>query len=152
MSKEQKRSIYVQPATKDFITATTSAGDDGPKWSNGINTAIEQYRWLLAKSLPDLSTQDWERILSTYAGSYMPAHRLPARIASDMMDDMGEISLDAVEKSLPEKADLIKKVYAMTQIEQMAILYFVQIFWLNDWSHCQDFEQIKSEIVTKLGG
>lgn len=143
-----KKSVFLSDTTVSFINATTSGpDDDGPKWSNAINASIEQYRYLLASAMPELTDMEWQAILNTYAGCYMPAHNYPPRIASDMMDDMGEINIDNVE---PERAALIKRIHAMSQLEQMAILYFNQIFWLNDWNHCADFNEVKTSILQKF--
>lgn len=127
-----KKSVFLSDYTTAWIEATTSKHlhNQGPKWSEAINATVEQFRFLLRGSLPDLDIEEWHIILNVYAGCYFPAHGVPARIASDMMDDLGEISIENLK---PDYAALVRKVYAMSQLEQLAILYFVQIFWSNDW-------------------
>jgi len=123
-----KKSVFLGDVTVNWINITTidTNAEDGPKWSEGINATFEQFRYLIKTSLPELSQEEWQIILNTYAGSYFPAHGVPARIASDIMDDLGVISIDALD---PELADLVKKMHGLSQPEQLAVLYFVQIFW-----------------------
>lgn len=133
-----KKSVFLADFTVNWINDTTTKklnGEelDGPKWSESINATFEQFRFLLRDALPDLDQNEWQTILNVYAGCYFPAHGVPARIASDMMDNLGECDLAAVEKTMPDYAALVRKVHAMNQVEQLAILYFVQIFWSNDW-------------------
>jgi hypothetical protein len=146
-----KKSVFLSSKTVEWIECTTKIyhpASDGPKWSEAINATFEHLRFLLKNSLPDLSAEEWEIILNVYAGCYMPAHGVPARIASDMMDDLGEVSIENVRKNLPAYADLVIKIHALSQTEQFAILYFVQIFWSRDWSG--DWEQIFLEIKSKF--
>jgi hypothetical protein len=145
-----KKSVFLSDNTAQWVTTTTGdiqAGEN-PRWSESINATFDQFRYLIANSLPELNAYEWQIILNVYAGCYMPAHALPARIASDIMDDMGEISIDTVEKVLPEKAALIRKVHGMNQLEQLSILYFNQIFWLNKWE-CE-FDEIVAQIKKKM--
>lgn len=131
-----KKSVFLSDYTVAWIEATTSkhSHDQGPKWSEAINATVEQFRFLLRESLPELNIDEWTAILNVYAGCYFPAHGIPSRIASDMMDNVGEISLEKLEQSSPDYAVLVKKIYAMSQLEQLAVLYFVQIFWSHDWN------------------
>lgn len=149
-----KKSVFLSDYTVSWIEITTKKmlNDqelDGPKWSEAINATFEQFRFLLRESLPELSADEWQIILNVYAGTYFPAHGVPARIASDIMDNVGEVDIANVDKLMPEYAVLIRRVHAMSQIAQLAILYFVQIFWSNDWP-MKEWSQIVSEIKAKF--
>jgi hypothetical protein len=145
-----KKSVFLSDRTTQWITATTGDIQTGenPKWSESINATFDQFNTLIANALPKLSSNEWQIILNTYAGCYMPAHSLPARIASDIMDDLGAIDIASVEKLYPDTASLIRKVHAMSQLEQLSILYFNQVFWLNKWD-CE-FGEIVTQIKAKL--
>jgi hypothetical protein len=146
-----KKSVFLSDRTTQWITATTGdiqAGEN-PRWSESINATFDQFSTLIANALPELSPDEWQIILNTYAGCYLPAHSLPARIASDIMDDMGAIDITSVEKLYPDTALLIRKVHGMSQLEQLSILYFNQVFWLNKWD-CEwpdVVEQIKNKMT-----
>jgi len=129
-----KKSVFLADLTVAWIETTTQkdhAAHDGPKWSEAINATFEQFRFLMRESLPDLSQDEWTIILNVYAGCYFPAHGVPARIASDMMDNVGAVS---VEDLTPDYAALVRKVHALSQPQQLAVLYFVQIFWSANWT------------------
>ncbi len=115
-----------------------------PEWSRVINQQIEASMWLFRSSLPDLSDAEWEYILNAYAGSWEPMKFPPYRVASDLMDHEGV--LDVNDHPMP---DLVRRIHAMSQAEQYAILMFVQMFWRNDWNHHGTFGEIRDAI---LGG
>lgn len=146
-----KKSVFLSDCTAEWVEFTTkkTINDqelDGPKWSECINATFEQFRYLLRDSLPELTADEWTVILNVYAGCYFPAHGVPARIASDMMDNIGTIDINDV---VDDYANLVRKVNGMSQLEQMAVLYFVQIFWLNDWK-MKEWDEIVLEICDIL--
>lgn len=145
-----KKSVFLSTPTVDWIESTTINGDSNPKWSESINATFSQFRYLIAGALPELTMDEWQIILNVYAGSYLPAHGFPPRIAGDIMDDVGAISIDSVENLMPKKAELIRKVHAMSQLEQLAVLYFAQIFWLNKWD--SEWPEIVEAIKAKMTG
>ena len=59
------------------------------------------------------------------------------------MDDLG--LLDVADHP---HADLVKRIHAMSQAEQFAILTFVHIFWAGDWNDVADF----SEVIARIAG
>ena len=149
-----KKSVFLSDYTANWIETTTKKtlnekDLEGPKWSEAINATFEQFRFLLRESLPDLSMDEWQIILNVYAGTYFPAHGVPARIASDIMDNIGEVDIANVDNLMPEYAALIRKTHVMSQLEQLAILYFVQIFWSNVWP-MKEWDQIVSDIKSKF--
>lgn len=148
-----KKSVFLADHTVEWIESSTSRKinwnePEGPKWSEAINATFEQLRFLLRESLPDLSMEEWETLLNVYSGCYFPAHGVPARIASDMMDKIGAVDIGEVETNTPDYAALIRKTHKMSQPEQLAILYFVQIFWSTDWKG--EWDEIFSSICSKF--
>lgn len=149
-----KKSVFLSDQTVGWIESTTkkTLNDqelDGPKWSEAINATFEQFRHLLRGAFPDLSMDEWQMILNVYAGCYFPSHGVPARIASDMMDNLGEIDIAQVEQTMPDYAALVRKMAAIPQLQQLAILYFVQIFWSNDWK-MKEWPEIVAEIKLRF--
>ena len=132
-----KKSVFLSDRTGEWISVTTckSGFDMTPKWSESINATTDQFRYLLKVSIPDLNIYEWTSIFNIYNGCHMPAHSIPARVASDMMDNIGAIDLENVGK---DYAALVRKVYAMTQTEQLAITYVAQIFWSSEWKLDED--------------
>lgn len=140
-----KKSVFLSTETVDWIKKTTADDLTNPKWSESINASFSQFRYLIRESVPDLSPADWRIILNIYSGCIFPAHRLPVRIARDIMDDIGEID---ISKMPAEYSALIRKLHDLSQLQQMAILYFVQIFWLRKWENMEwqnIFDTIKNE-------
>lgn len=127
-----KKSVFLSEQTANWITETTDKGE-GPKWSESINATFEQFRFLMKINLPELSEDEWEIILNAYEDCHFPAHGIPARIAQHIMEDQGAISLDTLKLLKPNHATLVEKVHTMSQTEQFAILYFVQLFWSKQW-------------------
>ena len=145
-----KKSVFLSDYTTSWIESTTKKNNQDDKfikWSESINATFEQFQFLLRENLPELDIDEWKIILNVYACCYFPAHGVPARIASDMMDNVGAISIDELSDYY---ADLVKKVHAMNQIQQLAILYFVQIFWSNDWKCDWDWDEIVKAIKAKF--
>lgn len=142
-----KKSVFLSTRTVEWIESTTKkdSHEQGAKWSESINATVDQFRFLLKTELPELEMIEWQAILNVYSGCYFPAHGIPARIASDMMDDAGAIEISELSE---DYAALVRKVYAMTQVEQLAILYFVQIFWSSDWKG--EWDEIVSTIKGKF--
>jgi hypothetical protein len=142
-----KKSVFLSDYTVGWIESTTKkdSHDQGPKWSESLNATVEQFRHLLRTNLPELTRDEWTCLLNVYTGCYFPAHGVPARIASDMMDNVGAV--DIAELS-DEYAELVRKTHAMSQAQQLAILYFVQMFWASDWKG--DWDEIEKTIKEKF--
>jgi hypothetical protein len=140
-----KKSVFLSDLTTNWIEVTTKKDDfeQGAKWSEAINATFEQLIYLVRSSLPELSVKEWEIILNVYAGCYFPAHGVPARIASDIMDNFGEVDIDDIK---PELAAFVRKTHAMSQTEQLAILYVAQMFLSKNWGSYNDFQDIINAI------
>lgn len=136
-----KKSVMFSELTQAYITARTRS-DSNIAWSQALNEGFKALQWLTTESLPELTEGEWETILNVYSGSIIELIP-PFRIASDMMDDKGAIALEELE---PEYADLVKKMHALSQVEQFAVLDFVQKFWAKDWKDCSDFAAIVDAI------
>lgn len=142
-----KKTIFLTDQSVNFIKLTSQIEGDGVTWTNAINAGLEQLQYLIGNALPSLTIKEWETILNCYAGCFQPAFGIPAWIASDLMDNVGAKNLDETE---PGYRVLVEKCAGMTQAEQMAVLYFVQAFWSDDWKHCADFDEVVKQIADKL--
>jgi len=127
-----KRSISLSDSSVNFITATTKRGDDDPKWSSAINSALEQYKMLLVYSMPELTEKEWRGFIEAYRKSNNPAHEFPPRIEYYIKNN---VMLEDIK---------------LTPIEQMAVAYFCQIYWINDWEGYENFYEIKRNIISRL--
>jgi broad specificity polyphosphatase/5'/3'-nucleotidase SurE len=147
-----KKSVFLSDRTANFIKLTTckEGFDIAPKWSESINATTDQFRYLLKINVPELSIYEWTSIFNVYNGCMNRAHSVPVRVASDMMDYRGAIDLEQVEKDDPDYAALVRKVYAMTQVEQIAITYVAQ--WATQWELREDDDwlTVVGMIVEKL--
>lgn len=137
-----KKSAMISEETQGYAAARTKTPIEEVTWSAPVNEAFKALKWLSNEALPDLSPSEWEVILNAYAGSIV-SFNPPFRVASDLMDDAGAISLEELK---PDHAAIVKRVHGMSQIEQFAIMDFVQKFWARDWSDCEDFREIIDRI------
>jgi hypothetical protein len=142
MSKSKKASVYLSAETMGALQRRQKASDQ-VNLSGGLNEMVSRYTWMVRASLPELDKTEWQTILNVYSGTVIDDFVAPARIASDMMDSVGAISLDALE---PDYRALVEKTHAWSQAEQLAALDFVQQFWAKDWSGYTDFSSIAAEI------
>jgi hypothetical protein len=134
-----KKSVFINDKTAAWIATTTTEGGAAPTWSESINTTFRQFSYLLKDALPEFTDAEWEFIANIYETRKAPAHQCPARIAGDIMDSLGIISLDH-----EPNAELIKRLHGMSQTEQMAVLYFIQIYWLNPGMSFADVKRFLS--------
>jgi len=125
-----KKSVLLTDRTVEIMQASTSQRDPDAAiaWSNQINRAVIINDWLFQSSLPDLSAEEWQVILNTYAGTIGSVEHPPYRVASDLMDDLGLIDVDD-----HPNADLVRRLHYMSQSQQFAILVFAERFWSGDW-------------------
>ena len=139
----QKRSVNLTDETVRFIEQySRDIGAEDMKWSAAINYAISQLVGnhdsnvinaqkakeldaMMRMSLPDLTEADWQEILNIQNGAFIEL-RPSFRLASDMLDYYGAVSVESLS---PEQADLAKRLHAMPQIQQAAILWVCRNFW-----------------------
>jgi len=140
-----KKSLSLSATTKNWVMLNNP--DCEEKWSAPINAAISHFSQLLKNALPDLSDDEWKIILNTYAGCDMPAYRKhPLSIAKDIMDDLGVIDINALSN---DHLRVVLKLHDLSQIQQLAILYVAQIFWLNELGS-QPLDAIIAEIKSRF--
>lgn len=140
-----KKSVMFSDNTVSYIQSRTRYESE-IAWSQALNEGFKALSWITRQALPELTTGEWTIILNVYAGTWIEFHP-PFRIASDIMDNFGEVDIAQLDDDI---ADLVKKVYAMSQIEQFAIMSFVQIFWANNWNSEPDFDAIAAKIKEML--
>jgi hypothetical protein len=138
-----KKSVMLSDSTVKIMESMTDKRnpDNSVAWSNQINRAIVVLDFLARTHLPDFTDQEWQTILNCYAGTCGSLERPPYRVASDLMDDLGLIDVEAHPDS-----ELVKRIHGMSQVEQFSILVFVEKFWSHDWNHCKDFGEIKKAL------
>lgn len=140
-----KKSVMFSDNTVSYIQSRTRHESE-IAWSQALNEGFKALSWITRQALPELTTGEWTIILNVYAGTWIEFHP-PFRIASDIMDNFGEVDITKLDDDI---ANLVKKVYAMSQIEQFAIMSFVQIFWANNWNGEPDFDAIAAKIKEML--
>lgn len=130
-----KKSVMISDHAESILLKTTRY-DETPAWSQEVNRAIIAGDWIFRQSLPTLTPGEWEAVLNTYAGTTGAIDHPPYRVAADMMDDQG-----LVDVTQHPNADLVIRIHAMSQVEQYAILIFVERFWAGDWDEAADFSE-----------
>lgn len=138
-----KKSVMFSEGTLDYINARVRHESD-IGWSEVLNEGFKALKWLSSQALPDLTPDEWQYILNAYSGCMM-SFNPPYRIASDLMDDAGAVS---IEELTPEYAALVKKIHGMTQVQQYAIQDFIIKFWAggDKWNDAKDFNEIIERI------
>lgn len=135
-----KKSVMITDQAEKIMLANTR--DDGPiAWSQQVNRALIVNDWLFRQCLPELSAEEWQTVLNAYAGTTGSLEVPPYRVASDLMDDLGLI--DVADHPMPE---LVKRLHAMDQAQQFAVLQFVERFWARDWNNAGSFGEIVEQI------
>ncbi len=124
-----------------FIRAREKDSEEGVKWSRAINESFNILRYLLSQELPNLTQDEWLIILDAHNGVITDFH-FPIRLASDIMDHYGVISVDDLADEI--KA-VVLKVYKMSQAQQCAILDMVKKYWSYDWSSVK-FKNLNEQI------
>lgn len=138
-----KKSVIFSEGTLDYIKARVRHESD-IGWSEVLNEGFKALKWLSREALPDFTPKEWEYLLNVYNGCVM-SFNPPYRIASDLMDDAGVIS---VEELAPEYAALVKKIHGMSQVQQYAIQDFIIKFWAGGekWNDAKDFAEVIERI------
>lgn len=142
-----KKSVMFSDQAVTYITARTRDQND-IAWSQSVNRTFEAVEWLSRYLLPELNQQEWELILNTYAGCITDFHR-PLRIASDMMDNFGEVDINDLS---PEIAGVVRKCHALSQPQQFAVMDFINVFWSRDWSSFKNWDDIYNHIIGAHAG
>lgn len=114
-------------------------------WSNQVNRAILINDFLSRQMLPDFDDDEWGVILNVYVDTTGVIENPPYSIASDLMDSLGLIDVQAHPHT-----ELVKRIHTMNQADQFAILSFVEKYWHNSGSE-MDFDKIKTIIMNNSG-
>jgi hypothetical protein len=121
-----KKSVMISDSAVAAIQAR-SRSDVGIGWSQSINKAITDLKTLCRVMLPELTENEWVMILNVHNGSFLEGQTFfPLRLASDVMDCCGVVDIGDLDE--PHQA-LVRKLHAMSQAEQYAILDMVQKYW-----------------------
>ena len=134
-----KKSIFLSTGSVEFIQLTTQK--NGPKWSEAINSTIRQIRYLIKYSIPELTVEEWETLIDVYKTEEFPAYGLRPWIARDIMSRYGILSTELLE---PKQATLVKKMDGLDDVQQLAVLYVIQIYKNSD------SKAITEDIVQKI--
>lgn len=104
-------------------------GSAGYSWAAGLNGAVSDLSWLLGRLVPDLPVTTWQVLLDAYAGHYWDGMRVaPYRLASDVMDHYGALSLEELE---PEIAEAVRQLHGLSQPQQHAASELARLFWIH---------------------
>ena len=122
-----KKSVMLSSDTYDYILARAKNVND-ISWSESINAGFKILKFIAKQALPELSHTEWMLILNTYAGT--GNMRFPLRIASDILDNYGVIDVSELKD---EVQATIMKIHHFNQIEQFAMMDFVEKFWAKSW-------------------
>lgn len=138
-----KKSVMISDSAVKAIQAR-SRGDVGISWSQSINKAVTDLKTLCRVMLPKLDESEWVMILNVHNGSFLQDQTFfPLRLASDVMDCYGVVDIGDLDE--PHQA-LVRKLYAMSQAEQYAILDMVQKYWAFQPSEPMQFDSHTARI------
>ena len=141
----EKKSIFLSTGSVEWIHLTTQK--DGPKWSEAINSTIRQIRYLTKRSVPELTIEEWEVLIDVYKDVEFPAYAPIPWIARDIMYSAGALSIESLN---PEHAALVKKMDTLTDIQQLAILYVIQIYKNEEWHYKGECKVINDDIIRDI--
>ena len=100
---------YVQ--ARQMSSADESSEFPSLSWSSALNGATADLSRLLGQLVPDLDDTTWVELFNAYAGHYFGGPTIaPFRLASDVMDLYGVISIDELEPEIaarPEPAPAV---------------------------------------------
>jgi hypothetical protein len=159
----RKKAVYLSEESEKWIVSTTKPSalvdkaDQSIKWTESINASIQNLKKILASSLPDLTTDEWSIVFTILKGKIEAG--LVENYALNLAFEKYDISADISEfnfllkskQQCDDAKSLALKMHNMNKIERLAILYFVQVFLLNDWADCDVadiVEQVKKELYS----
>jgi len=158
----QKRSVNLSDEAVGFAEQySRDIGATEVRWSGAVNHAIhriihehdqnivnaqkaQELDMILRSHVPELSESDWQEIFNIQNGAFIEL-RPSFRLASDMMDYYGAVSVESLS---PAQADLAKRLHAMLQIQQAAILWVCR----NFWSQPRDFGTLMDMVQAAIRG
>jgi hypothetical protein len=161
----RKKAIFLSEESERWIVVTTKPlaivddkADKSVKWTESINASIQTLKTILASSLPELTTAEWAIIFNivkrkTEIKGIVENHtQFLAFEKYDISEDISAFNYLLDSKQQCEDAKLLAlKMHSMNKVAQLAILYFVQVFLLNDWAGYEVIkivEQVKKELYS----
>lgn len=137
-----KKSIMLSDETVAYINSRHRAEDGELRWSAAVNGAVDTLRQIIRPALPTLPMPAWLLLLNAHCGHFFDWRPVgPLRLASDIMDDLGVLSLDELDA---ETGALIRQIHGLSQIEQLAVFEVIKIYWANTRHECSLSEQISA--------
>ena len=118
-----KKSLMLWLSTIAYFAARTKDGA-AIEWTEATNASVKHLEWLSRELTPDFTVSEWGMLTNVYARRGVTLTP-PYRIASDILDSAGVISLDELS---PKYAALAKKARALSQPAQFAALDVVRQF------------------------
>jgi hypothetical protein len=159
----RKKSIFLSEESERWIVVTTqpyesyqSSDVKSVKWTESINASILNLKSILASALPDFTNEEWSIIFSIIKRKTKLREAVENQInflafkKYDISEDIKDFSFLLNSKQECERANLLaQKIHSMTKVEQLSILYFLQVFLLDewtDWEVARIVEQVKQEL------
>lgn len=159
----RKKAIFLSEESERWIVVTTQplglgVVNQSVKWTESINASIQNLKNILASSLPELTVTEWAIIfniikIKTEAKGIVENHtQFLAFEKYDISKDISAFNYLLDSKQQCEDAKLLAlKMHSMNKVEQLAILYFVQVFLLNEWTGfdvVEIVERVKKELYS----
>lgn len=146
-----KKNVLLSDQSVSFIAARRSSSDvdgDAISWSAGINQAVGDLSWLLRELVPDLDVRTWRTLLDAYAGHFFDGPSItPYRLASDVMDHHGAISLEELD---PLTAAAVRELHRLNQPQQYAAAQVARLFWAQPSRWTGDLDDQITQIREQL--
>lgn len=159
----RKKAIFLSEESERWIVVTTKPlgivndeADQTVKWTESVNASIQNLKNILSTSLPEFSIDEWAIIFNivkykAQAKGIVENHtQFLAFEYYDISEDILAFNFLLNSKQQCDDAkSLALKIRNMNKVELLAILYFVQVFLLNDWDGCETakiVEQVKKEL------
>ncbi|SIR39653.1 hypothetical protein SAMN05880558_11314 [Aeromonas sp. RU39B] len=125
-----KKSVMLSDDTVAYINARHKQEEGEPRWSAAVNGAVETLRSLYRSNIPALNERAWNLLLNAHSGHFFDWRpSAPMRLASDIMDDLGVISIESLSD---DDAAAVRTIHGLSQIEQLAVFEVVRIFWAHE--------------------
>jgi hypothetical protein len=155
----RKKAIFLSEESERWIVVTTqpygSLDAKSVKWTESVNASILNLKSILASALPDFTNEEWAIIFLIIKGKTKLREAIEnhtnflAFEKYDISDDilMFNFLLDAKQQC--EAKSLVQRIHTMTKVERLSILYFLQVFLLDewvDWEVARIVEQVKQEL------
>lgn len=122
-----KKSVMLSDETVSYISARHKDAEGELRWSAAVNGAVDTLRSIYRANSPTLTERAWRLLLNAHAGHFFDWRPgAPMRLASDVMDDLGVISIESLSQ---EDADAVREIHGLSQIEQMTAFEVIRIFW-----------------------